>query len=147
MKILVVNGPNLNLLGVREPEFYGQRSYRELEDYIGRCAAQLGLEVEIFQSNYEGALVEKIQSAWGTADGLVINAAAYTHTSVALLDALKAVGLPAVEVHLTNPERREPFRRLSYVGMACEKRFAGFGFEGYRMALQYLAGRESPAMT
>lgn len=147
MKILVLNGPNLNMLGVREPELYGRRTYQDLEDYVNRCAAELSLEVELFQSNWEGALVEKIQSAYGTADGLVINAAAYTHTSVALLDALKAVGLPAVEVHLTDPERREPFRRLSYVGMACEKRFAGCGFEGYHLALEHLARRGGAART
>ena len=141
MKILVVNGPNLNLLGVREPELYGRRSYRDLEDYVNQCAAELGVEVECFQSNYEGALVEKIQSALGTADGIVVNAAAYSHTSVAILDALRAVALPAVEVHLTDTARREPFRRLSYAAMACEKSFAGFGFEGYRMALKYLAER------
>lgn len=141
MKILVVNGPNLNMLGIREPALYGSRSYRALCDYVNQCAAELGVEAEIFQSNFEGALVEKIQSAYGAADGIVINAAAYTHTSVALLDALKAVGLPAVEVHLTEPNEREDFRHVSYVGLACEKRYAGFGFEGYRMALRYLAGR------
>ena len=147
MKILVVNGPNLNLLGIREPEIYGTRSYRDLVDYVNQCAAGLGVEVEQFQSNHEGELVEKIQRALGTADGIVVNAAAYTHTSVALLDALRAVGLPAVEVHLTEPERRELFRRVSFVGLACEKRFAGFGFEGYRMALEYLAGRSGTANT
>lgn len=146
MKILVVNGPNLNLLGVREPELYGRRSYQDLEDYVNQCAAELGVEVESFQSNYEGALVEKIQSALGTADGIVVNAAAYSHTSVAILDALRAVALPAVEVHLTDTARREPFRRLSYAAMACEKSFAGFGFEGYRMALEYLAERGKRAV-
>ena len=141
MKILVLNGPNLNMLGIREPEVYGRRTYQDLEDYVNQCAAELGLEVEQFQSNYEGALVEKIQSAYGTADGIVINPAAYTHTSVAILDALRAVALPAVEVHLSDVGAREPFRRLSYAGMACEKTFAGYGFEGYRMALEYLKTR------
>ncbi len=143
MKILVINGPNMNLLGSREPEIYGRRSFRELIDYVNQSAAELGVEIEQFQSNWEGAIVEKIQEARGTADGIVINAAAYAHTSVAILDALKAVGLPAVEVHLTDVDRREPFRRLSYAGMACEKRFVGYGFEGYRMALEYLKKRET----
>ena len=141
MKILVLNGPNLNMLGIREPEVYGRRTYRALEDYVNQCAAELGMEVELYQSNYEGALVEKIQGAYGTADGIVINPAAYTHTSVAILDALRAVALPAVEVHLSDVGAREPFRRLSYAGMACEKTFAGYGFEGYRMALEYLKTR------
>ena len=143
MKILVLNGPSLNMLGIREPEIYGRRTYRDLEDYVNRSAAELGLEVEQFQSNYEGALVEKIHAAYGTTDGIVINPAAYTHTSVAILDALKAVGLPAVEVHLSDVDRREPFRRLSYAGMACEKRFAGYGFESDRMALEYLKKRKT----
>ena len=141
MKILVLNGPNLNMLGIREPDIYGRRTYRDLEDYVNQCAVELGLELELYQSNYEGALVEKIQGAYGTADGIVINPAAYTHTSVAILDALKAVALPAVEVHLSDPGAREPFRRLSYAGMACEKTFAGYGFESYRMALEYLKAR------
>lgn len=141
MKILVIDGPNLNLLGVREPSVYGTRSYRELKDYVNQSAAELGLEIEQFQSNWEGAIVDRIQKAYGRFDGIVINAAAYTHTSVAILDALKAVDLPAVEVHLSDPEKREAFRRVSFVGMACEKRFAGFGFEGYRMALRYLKER------
>lgn len=141
MKILVVNGPNLNMLGVREPDIYGKQTYADLVNYVNQSAAELGLEVELFQSNYEGAIVEKIQGAYGTADGIVINPAAYTHTSVAILDALKAVGLPAVEVHLSDVARREAFRRISFAGMACEKTFAGFGFEGYRMALAYLAAR------
>ena len=138
MKILVINGPNLNLLGVREPSVYGTRSYSDLLDYVNQSATDLGIEVEQFQSNHEGAIIDAIQSALGRVDGIVINAAGYTHTSVAILDALKAVGLPAVEVHLSEPLAREDFRRLSYVGMACEKRFAGRGFEGYRLALEYL---------
>lgn len=141
MKILVINGPNLNMLGIREPDIYGRQTYADLEDYVNQCADELGVEVELFQSNHEGVLVEKIQSAYGVMDGIVINPAAYTHTSVAILDALKAVGLPAVEVHLSDVSAREAFRQISYAGMACEKTFAGFGFEGYRMALAHLAAR------
>ncbi len=141
MKLLILNGPNLNLLGVREPDIYGKQSYAALEEFIrGACDAR-GADCEIFQSNHEGALVDKIQAALGTADGIVINPAAYTHTSVAILDALKAVALPAVEVHLSDVSAREPFRQISYAGMACEKTFAGFGFEGYRMAVDYLCER------
>ena len=136
MKILVVNGPNLNLLGIREPELYGRRSYRDLENYVNQCAAELGVEVECFQSNYEGALVEKIQSALGTADGIVVNAAAYSHTSVAILDALKTVALPAAEVHITDIRTREPFRQVSYAGMACERHYIGMGIDGYIRALE-----------
>ena len=138
MKILVINGPNLNMLGIREPDMYGRKDYRELCRYIEDAAGELGLEVEIFQSNYEGALVEKIQEAYGRMDGLVINAAAYTHTSVAILDAVKAVGLPAVEVHLTDVDSREAFRHVSYVGLACLCCFKGLGFAGYRKALETL---------
>lgn len=138
MKILVVNGPNLNMLGIREPEIYGRESYADLEKYIGSAAKELGCEVEIFQSNCEGAIVDRIQEAYGKTDGIVINAAAYTHTSIAILDALKAVSIPAVEVHLSEPMEREEFRKISYVGKACIDRFAGFGFEGYRKAMERL---------
>lgn len=138
MKILVLNGPNLNMLGIREPEIYGAQSYRDLEAYIRTEAERLGCEVEMFQSNHEGDLVDRIQQAYGRFDGIVINPAAYTHTSVAILDALKAVSLPAVEVHLSNVDAREPFRRLSYAGLACRKTIQGFGFAGYRMALEFL---------
>jgi len=141
MKILFLNGPNLNMLGIREPEIYGNRTYADLEQYIRTFSEELGITAEIRQSNHEGVLVDIIQEALGSADAIVINAAAYTHTSVALLDALKAVALPAVEVHLSDVSRREDFRRISYVGMACEKSFAGFGFEGYRMAVEYLLQR------
>lgn len=141
MNILVINGPNLNLLGLREPSLYGQRDYPALCDYIRRSARELGAVCEIFQSNHEGALVEAIQGAYGRYDAIVLNAAAYTHTSVAILDALKAVGLPAVEVHLTDIEKREDFRRLSYPALYCEARFMGRGFESYRDALLYLAER------
>lgn len=141
MKLLVLNGPNLNLLGLREPEIYGSRTYAELEDFVRRCAAQAGVEAELFQSNHEGLLVDRIQAAYGVYDGIVINPAAYTHTSVALLDALKAVGIPAVEVHLSDPDTREPFRRVSYVRGACLNSFSGQGFESYRQAIDYLAAR------
>ena len=141
MKFLVINGPNLNLLGLREPAIYGSRSFAALQDFIRASAADAGVEVELFQSNHEGAIVDAIQAAYGTADGIVINPAAYTHTSVAILDALKAVALPAVEVHLTDIQERESFRHVSYAGMACEKTFAGLGFEGYRRAVEYLVNR------
>ncbi len=140
MKLLVLNGPNLNLLGLREPDIYGKQSYAALEDFIRAAAQEAGCEVEIRQSNHEGVLVDWIQGAYGVFDGIVINPAAYTHTSVAILDALKAVALPAVEVHLSDVDAREPFRRLSYAGMACKKTYKGFGFEGYRRAVRYLCG-------
>ena len=140
MKFLVINGPNLNLLGLREPAIYGSRSFTALQDFIRASAAEAGVEVALFQSNHEGAIVDAIQAAYGTVDGIVINPAAYTHTSVAILDALKAVGLPAVEVHLSEPNEREEFRHVSYAGMACRARFAGLGFEGYAQALAFLAG-------
>ena len=139
MKILVLNGPNLNMLGIREPEIYGKQDYPALEALIRRTCAELGVEVELFQSNHEGALVDKIQQAYGNTDGIVINPAAYTHTSVAILDALKAVAIPAVEVHLSDVSQRETFRQISFAGMACEKTIAGLGFEGYVRALCYLA--------
>lgn len=138
MKILVVNGPNLNMLGIRERGLYGEKTYADLENYIRACADQMGITADLFQSNYEGALVERIQQAYGAYDGIVINAAAYTHTSVAILDALKAVDLPCAEVHLTDITKREPFRQLSYAGMACGARFIGMGFEGYQKAMEWL---------
>ena len=138
MKILVINGPNLNLLGVREPELYGKRDFAALEAYIRASCRELGAECELFQSNHEGAIVDAIQAAYGTADGIIINPAAYTHTSVAILDALKAVALPAVEVHLSDVSAREEFRQISYAGMACVKTYMGLGFEGYRQAILYL---------
>ena len=139
MRILVLNGPNLNMLGVREPEIYGRRDYAALERFIREAAAELDAEVEIFQSNHEGVLVDRIQQALGNFDGIVMNPAAYTHTSVALLDALKAVALPAVEVHLSDPDSREAFRHVSYVRAACLKTVSGLGFESYRQALRFLA--------
>ena len=141
MKLLVINGPNLNMLGIREKQIYGTQTYEDLKAYILEQAALLGVEAEIFQSNHEGDLVDRIQAAYGTADGIVINPAAYTHTSVAILDALKAVSLPAVEVHLSDVTKREPFRQISYAGMACEAHFIGLGFEGYREAMAYLAAK------
>ena len=138
MKFLVLNGPNLNFLGIREPDIYGKQDYAALEDFVRAAAKEYGVEVELYQSNHEGDLVDKIQWAYGKVDGIVINPAAYTHTSVAILDALKAVALPAVEVHLSDVNAREPFRRISYAGMACRRSFIGLGFEGYRQAIRYL---------
>ncbi len=138
MKILVLNGPNLNMLGIREPEVYGNRTYGDLVAYIQASAQELGCEVHIHQSNHEGVLVDRIQEAYGRFDGIVINPAAYTHTSVAILDALKAVALPTVEVHLSDIDSREPFRRLSYVAPACIATYKGLGFRGYKEALQLL---------
>ena len=142
MKLMILNGPNLNLLGLREPEIYGRQTYAELEHYLAACAAEWNAEITVKQSNHEGDLVDWIQNAYGVFDGIIINPAAYTHTSVAILDALKAVGLPAVEVHLSDVNSREAFRRLSYAGMACKKTFAGHGFAGYRMAIEYLIKAE-----
>ena len=142
MKLLILNGPNMNMLGIREPDIYGRKTYRDLEVFLQRSAEELGIEIEVFQSNSEGALIDKIQEAYfRKLDGIVINPAGYTHTSIAILDALKAVALPAVEVHLSNISEREAFRQISYTAMACEKSYAGLGFEGYRMALQYLLDR------
>jgi 3-dehydroquinate dehydratase II len=141
MKILIINGPNLNMLGIREPALYGGNTYRELEERLLRHCSAKGIAADIFQSNHEGALVDKIQQAYGSTDGIVINPAAYTHTSIAILDALKAVSIPAVEVHLTDISGREVFRRLSYAGMACEKTYAGLGFDGYIKAIDYLIGK------
>lgn len=138
MKLLVINGPNLNLLGLREPEIYGRESYAGLCRFVEDCCAEEGILVQLFQSNHEGALVDAIQEARTWADGIVINPAAYTHTSIAILDALKAVAIPAVEVHLSNPLEREEFRKISYAGRACIKCFAGGGFEGYRQAILFL---------
>ena len=138
MKLLIINGPNLNMLGIREKHLYGAQTYGDLCAYIRKKAGELAVEAEIFQSNYEGALVEKIQEAYGKMDGIVINPAAYTHTSVAILDALKAVSIPAVEVHLSDVTRREDFRRVSYAGMACQAHFIGLGFAGYARAMEYL---------
>ena len=139
MKILVLNGPNINMLGIREPGIYGKQSFQDLLALLQNCAEELGLEVEQFQSNHEGALVDRIQQAYGIFQGIVINPAAYTHTSVAILDALKSVSIPAVEVHISDVDAREPFRQISYTGMYCEKTIKGHGFAGYEEAIAYLA--------
>lgn len=138
MKLLVINGPNINFLGVREPDIYGKQNYEALLTFIRTAAEAEGVEVECYQSNHEGDIVDKIQSAYGKFDGIVINPAAYTHTSVAILDALKAVAIPSVEVHISKVSEREDFRQISYAGMACVKTYAGLGFEGYRQAILYL---------
>ena len=142
MKILVINGPNINLLGLREPEIYGGRDYAALLEFIRGVCAEAGVDVECVQSNHEGVIVDAIQEARGRFDGIVINPAAYTHTSVAILDALKAVGIPAIEVHLTNVLEREDFRRVSYTALACERTIAGMGFDGYAEAIRCLAGKK-----
>ena len=138
MKILVINGPNLNMLGIREPGIYGKNSFADLLALLEDTAKQLGIEMERYQSNHEGDLVDKIQWAYGNVDGIVINPAAYTHTSVAILDALKAVSIPAVEVHISDVDARESFRQISYAGMACCKTIKGHGLDGYREAIEYL---------
>lgn len=138
MKLLVINGPNINMLGIREKNIYGSETYESLLTYIGDICARENIDVEFFQSNHEGAIVDKIQEAYGNKDAIVINPAAYTHTSVAILDALKAVSIPACEVHLSNIYEREEFRHHSYISAACEKTFYGKGFEGYAEAIMYL---------
>ena len=138
MKLLIINGPNLNLLGLREPDIYGRQDFHALEQFILASCAEAGVEAELFQSNHEGAIVDRIQQAYGNIDGIVINPAAYTHTSVAILDALKAVQIPAVEVHISDVSKRESFRQISYAGMACVKSYIGLGFEGYRQAVLFL---------
>lgn len=138
MKILVLNGPNINMLGIREPGIYGKNTFADLLELLSDTARELAIEVEQYQSNHEGDLVDKIQWALGKVDGIVINPAAYTHTSVAILDALKAVSIPAVEVHISDVDSREPFRQISYAGMACCKTIKGHGLEGYREAILFL---------
>ena len=149
MKLLVINGPNMNLLGLREPGIYGKGTLSDLEDFLREVGEAEGIELSFFQSNHEGAIVDAIQAAYGKMDGIVINPAAYTHTSVAILDALKAVALPAVEVHMSQVSEREPFLQISYAGMACVKTYMGLGFEGYRQAIlylkDYLAGKGAEA--
>jgi len=140
MKILVINGPNINMLGIREPEIYGTGTYEELVRYIRDAFREADVTGEVFQSNHEGAIVDRIQQAYGDADGIVINPGAYTHTSIAIADALRAVGIPAVEVHLSDTDSREPYRRVSYVSPAAVKTIKGKGFAGYREAIVYLAG-------
>ena len=138
MKILVLNGPNINMLGIREPGIYGKNTFAELLKLLEDTAREENLEVQQYQSNHEGDLVDKIQWAYGKVDGIVINPAAYTHTSIAILDALKAVAIPAVEVHISDVDAREPFRQISYAGMACVKTIKGQGLDGYRQAILYL---------
>ena len=138
MKILVINGPNLNMLGIREPDLYGRETYADLVEKIDRHCKNIGIEVEQFQSNHEGDLVDKIQSAYKNADGIVINPGAYTHTSIAILDAVKAVGIPTVEVHISKVEAREEFRKISYVRLACVKTIAGHGTDGDVEASDFL---------
>ena len=138
MKILVINGPNINLLGLREPALYGAQNFEALQGFIRSSAEELGVEVELFQSNHEGAIVDAIQAAYGVYDAILINPAAYTHTSVAILDALKAVALPTVEVHLTDISTREEFRRFSFVSLYAQKTICGKGFDGYREGLEFL---------
>ena len=138
MKILVINGPNINMLGIREPEIYGKQTYADLLALLETTAAELNLEIEQYQSNHEGCIVDKIQEAFGKYQGIVINPAAYTHTSVAILDALKSVALPAVEVHISDVDSREAFRKISFPGLYCEKTIKGQGLNGYCQALKYL---------
>ena len=138
MKILVINGPNLNMLGIREPDHYGKETYADLIKKIEYHCAQKGVDVELFQSNHEGDLVDKIQSAYQNADGIVINPGAYTHTSIAILDAVKAVGIPTVEVHISKVEQREDFRQISYIRLACVKTITGHGTDGYLEAIDFL---------
>ena len=138
MKILVLNGPNINMLGIREPGIYGKQTFSDLLTLLEEAALRLNVDMEQFQSNHEGSLVDRIQQAYGNVDGIVINPAAYTHTSVAILDALKAVAIPAVEVHISNVDARESFRQISYPGMYCEKTIKGQGLAGYVQAMEYL---------
>lgn len=144
MKILVLNGPNINMLGIREPGIYGKQSFQDLLSLLEQTADEAGIFVEQYQSNHEGDLVDKIQAAFGNTDGIVINPAAYTHTSIAILDALKSVGLPAVEVHISDVDARESFRQVSYAGLACEKTIKGQGIDGYRQAILYLVDKYNP---
>lgn len=138
MKILVINGPNINMLGIREPAIYGNQTFSDLAALLERTANELKITMEHFQSNHEGCIVDKIQQAYGQFDAIIINPAAYTHTSIAILDALKAVAIPAVEVHISNVDEREAFRQVSYPGMYCEKTIKGQGLDGYCQAMQYL---------
>ena len=143
MKILVMNGPNINMLGIREPGIYGKQTFADLLALLEKTAADTGIVIDQYQSNHEGDLVDKIQAAYGNYDGIIINPAAYTHTSVAILDALKSVSIPAVEVHISDVDSREEFRQISYAGLACEKTIKGQGLDGYRQAIVYLAEKYS----
>ena len=141
MKILVLNGPNINMLGIREPGIYGKTTFSDLLELLEQAAQSYNVEIEQFQSNHEGALVDKIQASYGNIDGIVINPAAYTHTSIAILDALKSVAIPAVEVHISDVDSREAFRQISYAGLACIKTIKGQGLDGYRQAIEFLCAR------
>ena len=141
MKILVLNGPNINMLGIREPDIYGKQSFQDLLNLLDTTAQQEQIQLDHYQSNHEGCLVDKIQQSYGNYDGIVINPAAYTHTSVAILDALKSVAIPAVEVHISDVDARESFRQISYPGLYCEKTIKGQGLDGYRQALVYLISK------
>ena len=145
MKLLILNGPNLNMLGIREPDIYGRTSYAALCDSLRAHATERGVEVELYQSNHEGDLVDAIQRAYGSTDGIVFNPGAYTHTSVALLDALKAVGIPTVEVHISDPDAREEFRKISFIRAACVKTISGHGLKGYLEAMDFLIDGEAKA--
>jgi len=138
MKVLVINGPNINMLGIREPDIYGKQTFQDLLQLLENTAKALSIDLEQFQSNHEGAIVDRIQAAYGNTDAIVINPAAYTHTSVAILDALKSVAIPCVEVHISQVNTREAFRQISYAGLACEKTIVGQGLDGYRQAIVYL---------
>ena len=138
MKILVINGPNINMIGIREPKVYGKQTFRDLLSLLEDTGRELNVDIEQYQSNHEGDLVDKIQAAYGNTDAIIINPAAYTHTSIAILDALKAVSIPAVEVHISDVAAREDFRQISYAGMACELTIMGQGLDGYRQAIIYL---------
>lgn len=141
MRILVINGPNINMLGIREPDIYGKNTFQDLLLLLQATAEELNVEVNQYQSNHEGDLVDQIQAAYGNYNGIVINPAAYTHTSVAILDALKAVGIPTVEVHISDVDSREAFRQISYAGLSCEKTIKGLGLEGYKKAIEYLVDK------
>ena len=141
MRILVINGPNLNMLGIREPDIYGSVTYKDLVKMIQDEGEKLGIDTDIFQSNHEGAIVDKIQMAYGVCDGIVINPGAYTHTSVAILDAVKAVSIPTVEVHISDPDTRDEFRKISYIRTACVKTIKGHGLNGYLEALRFFAAK------
>lgn len=141
-KILVINGPNINMLGIREKNIYGRQDYKSLCEYLRAVAFQLGIEIELYQSNYEGDIVTVIHQAYGKFDGIVINPAAFTHYSIAILDALKAVNIPTIEVHISNIHQREEFRHKSVTAPACVGQICGLGFKGYALALEYLADME-----
>lgn len=138
MKFLIMNGPNINMVGIREPGIYGSQNFAALQELCKDACAEVGVECELFQSNHEGALVDRIQEAYGNIDGIVINPGAYTHTSIALLDAVKSVSIPTIEVHISDVSKREDFRQVSYARLACIKTYMGLGLEGYRQAILYL---------